>query len=60
MIIQMTLKEGGDWWQVDVHNTDNLKSILNSGRWLEQRIYAIMLRYDNSCMIYDFQLRQWR
>lgn len=60
MIIRLTLKEGGDWWQVEVPNTDSIKSILNTGYWLEQNIYSMMLRYDNSYMIYDFALRQWR
>lgn len=60
MIIQMTLKEGGEWWRVDIYNIDNLKLILNTGYWREQRIYAVMLSLTNGVMIYDFSISQWR
>jgi hypothetical protein len=60
MIIEMTLKEGGDWWRVDVNNIDTLREILNTGYWKQQKIYAVMMWYEGAYMIYDFCLRQWR
>lgn len=60
MIIHMTLTEGGAWWQVDVSNTDNLKSILNTGTWNGVKIYSVMFFYEKHPMIYDFTLRGWR
>jgi hypothetical protein len=60
MIIEMTLREGGEWWRVDVSNIDNLRGILNTGYWNQQKIYAVMVWYEGSYMIYDFALSSWR
>ena len=60
MIVQLTLEEGGNWWHVEVFNTDNIKQILNTGYWNNQKVYALMFFYEQQEMIYDFVIRKWR
>lgn len=60
MIIQVTLKKGGEWWSIDLLNLDSLKAMLNTGRYDGIKIYSVLLILFDQPMIYDFVLKSWR
>lgn len=60
MIIQLLLREGGEWWQVQIPNVDAIKDILNTGKYLGQQIHALLIFHNAQPMIYDFALCMWR
>lgn len=59
MIIQVTLKKGGEWWHIDVPNLDSMKALLNTGRYGGIKIYSVLLILFEQPMIYDFVLKSW-
>jgi len=58
--IGVTLKEGGNWYEVTLTTLQTFVDILNTGKLGDEKIYAVQVSINKYFFIYDFVLMRWR
>lgn len=58
--ISVTLKEGGQWYDVTLTTLQSLVDIFNTGMLGDDKIYAVQVAITKYYFIYDFVIKRWR